>query len=104
MIRPTLRCRILLPLAAAVALAGCGEDGPPEDAMRQAWLAWAERPQVQGFEKVSCKADGEARWFCRFKTRHTRRRGSRRLHMVANRSGYYRHTDGRWSYHGKSGD
>lgn len=104
MIGSSLRCRILVPLATAVALAGCGEDGPPEDAMRQAWLAWADRERVQGFEKVSCKADGEAQWFCRFRTRHVTRRGNRRMRLVANRSGYYRHEDGRWRYQGKSGE
>ena len=88
-------------LGALLLLSGCQDDGPPEAAMEKAWLAWSGRSLVHGFEKLSCKQAGDARWFCRFRTRHRLRRGGRRATLVAKRSGYYQLAEGSWSYLGK---
>lgn len=90
------------PLAgAALLLSACQGDGPPEAAMEKAWLAWAGRADVRGFEKVSCKKAAETRWRCTFKTRHRMRRGGHRLTLTANRSGVFQQHAGRWTYLGK---
>ena len=86
---------------AALLLSACKGDGPPESAMEQAWLAWSGRSQIRGFEKVSCKQATEARWLCRFRTRHRVRRGRRRGELVAKRSGFYQLAEGNWTYLGK---
>ncbi len=93
--------RMVALLGAALVLPSCQDDGPSADAMEKAWLAWAGRQKVHDFEKVSCKPQGEARWMCRFRTRHRLRRGSRRATLVANRSGIFRTSGGRLTYRGK---
>ena len=95
--------RWVVAVGAAALLAGCQSDGPSESAMEKAWLAWAGHPQVRGFEKLSCRKAEEARWFCRFRTRHALRRGGRRATLVAKRSGFYQLAEGDWTYLGKRG-
>lgn len=87
---------------AALVLTACQGDGPSETAMEKAWLSWAGRQTVRGFEKVSCKQKAEGKpWFCRFRTSHQVRRGRHKATLVANRSGYYQPHDGGWTYLGK---
>jgi len=87
---------------AALVLTACQGDGPSETAMEKAWLSWAGRQTVRGFEKVSCKQKAEGKpWFCRFRTSHQVRRGRHKATLVANRSGYYQQDGGRWTYLGK---